>query len=83
MPTEDLNLVRTAVSYCVESTSIQGSCCPITMMTSHKFLPGFNIRARGVFQGKMTVRIYLYFFGSVSHFLRDHLHQYCVPNSGL
>lgn len=79
---DSLELVCIAVSYSVESTSAQGICCPITMMTSHKFLPVFNIEARRVIQSKPIAKIYLYFFGSVSHFLGYHLHQHCVPNTG-
>lgn len=33
----NLNLACTVVTYLEESTSIQGICCPVTMMTSHKF----------------------------------------------
>lgn len=79
-PSDNLELVCIAVSYSVVSTSVQGTCCPITMMISHKFLPVFNIEARRVTQSKPTAKIYLYFFGSVSHFLGYHLHQLCVPN---
>lgn len=77
---ENLEFVCVAVSYSVVSTSVQGICRPITMITCHKFLPVFNIEARRVTRSKPTAKVYLYFFGSVSHFLGYHLHQHCVPN---
>lgn len=60
-----------------ESVLIEDIYCLTMMITSLKFYPCFKIRIMALSNAKgMAPRICLDFFGPVSHFLTDQLHQH-------
>lgn len=66
-----------------DSTFIWGICSYITKMTALKFLPGFNIKAVGVFQGGVAYCTYISRFLWVRFIsFLGHFHQYCKAQPG-